>query len=87
LQQGHSRLTAFAAGRRHDVRLAARAWTEFFGGEGGMARRAKLETKRIEGPAVLNPVDEAAWVSTNATAQWGLAAIQNLALVPEALPD
>jgi hypothetical protein len=86
LQQGHSRLTAFAAMRRHDARLAARAWTEFFGGEGGMARRPTLETKRVEGPAVLNPVDEAAWVSTNSTAQWGLAAIQNLALVPEALP-
>jgi hypothetical protein len=36
---------------------------------------------------VLNPVDEAAWVSTNDTAQWGLAAIQNLALVGEHLKD
>jgi hypothetical protein len=86
LQQGHSRLTAFAAARRHDVRLAARAWTEFFGGEGGIAWRPTLETKRIEGPAVLNPIDEADWVSTNATAQWGLAAIQNLALVGDRLP-
>jgi hypothetical protein len=29
---------------------------------------------------MLNPVDETAWVSTNATAHWGLAAIQNLVL-------
>jgi hypothetical protein len=35
---------------------------------------------------VLNPVDEVPWVSTNETAQWGLAAIQNLALIGDALP-
>jgi hypothetical protein len=29
------------------------------------------------------PVDEAAFVSTNDAAQYGLAAIQNLALIPE----
>jgi hypothetical protein len=40
----------------------------------------------LEGPTVLNPVDEAAWVSTNDTAQWGLAAMQNLALAGKALP-
>ncbi|HUJ42771.1 MAG TPA: hypothetical protein VLW52_04085 [Opitutaceae bacterium] len=37
-------------------------------------------------PAVLNPVDEAAWVSTNDAAQWAVAAMQNLVLAPEALP-
>jgi hypothetical protein len=36
---------------------------------------------------VLNPVDENPAISTNGTAQWGLAAIQNLALVPDALTD
>jgi hypothetical protein len=40
----------------------------------------------VAGPAVLRPVDEAEGVSTNGTAQWGLAAIQCLALVPEHLP-
>jgi hypothetical protein len=35
---------------------------------------------------VLRPVDEAAFVSTNATAQWGLAAIENLALAGNELP-
>jgi hypothetical protein len=35
---------------------------------------------------VLNPIDEAAWVSTNDAAQWGLAAIQNLALIGGQLP-
>ncbi|MEV8059380.1 hypothetical protein AB0P37_23610 [Streptomyces antimycoticus] len=35
---------------------------------------------------MLGPGVEAAWVSTNATAQYGLAAIQNLALVGDKLP-
>lgn len=86
LQQGHSRLTAYAAKLKHDPALAQRAWAEFRKGEGGITRRDKLETTRITGPAVLQPVDEAAWVSTNGTAQWGLAAIQNLALAGSALP-
>jgi hypothetical protein len=41
---------------------------------------------RVEGPAVLKPVDEASFVSTNATAQDGLAAISCLALVDDHLP-
>jgi hypothetical protein len=82
LPQAHSRLTAYAAWKKQDPKLAARAWKEF-------ARnfmKPNLELKHLEGPAVLNPVDEAAWVSTNDAAQWALAAMQNLALVPEALP-
>ncbi len=81
LTQGHSRLTAYAAWRRKDPKLAARAWSEF-------ARnfmKPDLQLTHLEGPAVLNPVDEAAWVSTNDAAQWGLAAIQNLALIGEQL--
>ena len=88
LQQGHSRLTAFAAKTKGDpASPAKRAWAEFKAGEGGFGRIPTLETKRISGPAVLQPVDEGAFVSTNATAQWGLAAIQNLALAGEALPE
>lgn len=86
LRQGHSRLTAFAAQQRSNPALGARAWEEFYGGGGGMRRRGSLETTRIEGPAVLNPVEEALWVSTNGTAQWGLAAIQCLALAGDPLP-
>jgi len=37
-------------------------------------------------PAVLEPVDEASFVSTNASAQYGLAAIQCLALVGDHPP-
>jgi hypothetical protein len=87
LRQGHSRLTAYAAMRKKDPKLAARAWKEFRarGGEGD--RNGELTTRRIEGPAVLNPIDEAAHVSTNGTAQFGLAAIQCLAWAGAALKD
>lgn len=85
LSVGHSRLTAFAAMQKQDAGLAKRAWAEFLAdGRGGSK---PLRTVRVAGPAVLNPVDEAPWVSTNDTAQWGLAAIQNLALVGDQLVD
>ncbi|KRA62426.1 Tat pathway signal sequence domain protein [Caulobacter sp. Root656] len=86
LRQGHSRLTAYAAWRLGDKALGERAWTEFFGR--GVVEDLNLSTatKHFAGSDVLNPIDEAAGVTTNGTAQWGLAAIMNLALVPEALP-
>ncbi|MBN2233646.1 MAG: Tat pathway signal sequence domain protein [Opitutales bacterium] len=81
LVQAHSRLTAFAAQQKSDPALAKRAMREFESEWGGPK---SIETERISGTDVLNPVDEAAWVSTNDAAQWGLAAIQNLALIPQA---
>ncbi len=81
LQQGHSRLTAYAAKMKNDAALAHRAWAEFNRGEGG-ERKGKVEPRKISGPAVLRPVDEAPYISSNGTAQWGLAAIECLALVP-----
>lgn len=83
LYVGHSRLTAYAAAKRKDPALARRAWKEFAGLDGHPRRFA---TTHVAGPAVPRPVDEVAWISTNDTAQWGLAAIQNLALVGDALP-
>jgi len=83
LQQGHARLTAYAAYIGNNPALARRAWQEFNSGKAGIRPTAVFETKSVQGPAVLRPVDEAAFVSTNATAQWGLAAIQCLALLPE----
>lgn len=76
LVSAHSRLSAYVAQQTGDTALAQRAWKEFFS-EGSHLPK----TYRIEGPLVLNPIDEAAWVSTNDSAQWGLAAIQNLALI------
>ena len=61
LQQGHARLTAYAAYKQKDAKLAARAWSEFTDGPRGLWRRARNSpSKRIEAPAVLNPVDEGA---------------------------
>lgn len=82
LTVAHSRLTAYVAQQEGDSQLASRAWAEF-AREGSGDRRIAFDG--IKGPDVLNPIDEAAWLSTNDAAQWGLAAIQNLALAPDAL--
>jgi len=85
LTMPHSRLTAYAAWKKHDPQLAARAWREFaggrFSGEGASGR-----TQRVEGPVVLNPIEEARWISTNDASQWALAAMQNLALIGDSAP-
>jgi hypothetical protein len=87
LEAPHSRLTAYAAAMENDPQLAQRAWNEF---------RATQEAARawngesyviqdVAGPEVLNPVVEAPWLNTNDTSQWGLAAVQNLALIGDTL--
>ncbi len=86
LQQGHARLTAYAAYRGRNPALAARAWKEFTEGRAGYSPRQAFAAKRIEGPAVLNPVDEGPGISTNASAQWGLAGIVCLAYARERYP-
>nr|WP_231641356.1 hypothetical protein [Nocardia sp. NRRL S-836] len=86
LRQAHSRLTAYAAAKTGNASLAARAWQEFYTGHAGYPRNAPWTAVRVDGPAVLKPVDEASFVSTNASAQYGLAAIQCLALVGDHLP-
>ncbi|WP_112237966.1 exo-rhamnogalacturonan lyase family protein [Kribbella monticola] len=78
LRQGHARLTAYAAARLNRDDLAARAWKEFYTGDGyapTLPWSAQPVTK------TLNPTQAATWVSTNTTALYGLAAIQTLALV------
>ena len=83
LRQGHSRLTAYVARAKQDPQLAARAWEEFNHRRGRISTTAVLERVQISGPDVLRPVEEAPSVSTNGTAQYGLAAIQCMALVGE----
>jgi hypothetical protein len=82
LKQGHSRLTAYAANRRGNATLAARAWGEFW--SDAIAEELNpsdpWKTVRVGGSEVLTEVDEATWISTNAAALYGLAAIENLAL-------
>ncbi|MHC6593350.1 exo-rhamnogalacturonan lyase family protein [Arthrobacter sp. C152] len=81
LTQAHSRLTAYAAARTGDPDLAARAWESFAEGGEHLNHDSAFTPRKIQPPHVLLPVDEAPTVSTNDTAQFGLAVIQNLALV------
>jgi hypothetical protein len=78
LRQGHARLTAFAALRKKDAKLADRAWDEFFEGGAGIKSQS-YDVKNLTGPQVIMPIEEAKGISTNAVAQWGLAAMQCLA--------
>ena len=93
LVPAYSRLLAIAAAGTGDPALAQRAWDAFFVGLGDQLNVNMLVAEpewartRIEGPQVLEPVDEAAFVSTNDAAQYGLAAIQNLALIGEHLGE
>jgi hypothetical protein len=86
LFQGHSRLDAYAAVQTGDEALADRAWLKFRTGDGYPDATTDWKTTGLKGPDVLNPGPEAAWVSTNSTALYGLAAIQNLALLGDRLP-
>ncbi|WP_410482806.1 Tat pathway signal sequence domain protein [Sphingomonas sp. A2-49] len=79
LREGHSRLTAYAAFEDRDAALAARAAGEFLSGDAGLGTWPRDPRHEAGG------VVEWPGVSTNAAAQWGLAAIQTLALVPAAL--
>jgi len=84
LQQGHARLTAYAAMKTGNKILGKRAWAEFYRGDGGI-RLTSDQRVTITPPEVLNPVVEGFGISTNAVAQWGLAAIQCLAFAGDAL--
>ena len=85
LTDSHSRLTAYAAWRKKDATLAARAWRDFLG-RGKSFDKFIPASRRVEVPAALYAFDEAPSVSTNGTAQWGLAAIQNLCWIGDQLP-
>lgn len=85
LGQGHSRLTAYAGWFLKDRRLKERAWMEFFAGASGM-KLGVPPTFRLTPPAVLSERDEAP-LSTNAVAQWSLAAMQCLAFAGDPLGD
>lgn len=86
LQQGHARLTAFAAHSAGDKKLGERAWQKFFRGQGG-PREGADRLVSVGAPAVLNPLQEAPQVSTNGAAQWSLAAIQCLAFAGDYMTE
>lgn len=85
LFQGHSRLDAYAAVQLDDATLAKRAWTKFYSSDGYM-ESSPWKTEPLTGPVTLVPGGEAAWVSSNDTALYGLAAIENLALLGDKMP-
>ncbi|MHC0432954.1 exo-rhamnogalacturonan lyase family protein [Streptomyces sp. O3] len=88
LFQGHSRQDAYAAVQLGDDKLAARAWRRFYDGDPWDYRESDpWDTEKIEGPVALVPGSDAPWVGTNTTALYGLAAIQNLALVGDKIPN
>jgi hypothetical protein len=82
LYQPHSRLAAYAAHELGNTTLAKRAWKDFFTTD-GLLPTAPWNTTHISGGNALSAVDEASWLATNDVAQFGLAAIQNLALIPD----
>ena len=86
LRQSHARLTAFVARRKKDAGLTARAWKEFLEGGAGI-RNPMPVVHHLQGPAVLNPVEEAENVSTNAVAQWGLTALMLLRMIGPEMPS
>ncbi|MFI6877841.1 Tat pathway signal sequence domain protein [Streptomyces sp. NPDC050400] len=85
LFQGHSRLDAYAAVRTGDAKLAARAWEKFYKSD-GYTESSPWKTEKVGGPVTLVAGTEANWVYTNDTALYGLAAIENLALVGDKMP-
>jgi hypothetical protein len=79
--QGTPRLAAYAYWKTKNPVFAKAATASLLRFGGG-----PLVTTRVEGPLVLNPVDEAARVSTNGAAQSGLSAIEILELCADQLP-
>jgi hypothetical protein len=78
-----SKMTAWAAWKLNDPKLAARAWEQFL----GRGRRELFASTRLTDADVQAPVDEIRFVSTNNTAQWSLNAIELLELVGKHIPD
>lgn len=82
-KNSQSRIIAYAAAMKDDDVLAKFA-AEYF------PRKLYQEpngprSEKVDVPNVLNSVEEAWWLTTNDAAQWGLAAMENIALIPDAL--
>jgi hypothetical protein len=80
---GPGRLAAYAYMRTRNPAFVPKALQEVVG------RRALegVRTKRVEGPDVLNPIDEAPFMSTNGAAQSSLTAIEVLEMCGDRLPE
>jgi hypothetical protein len=85
LSQGHARLLGYAAAQARDPVAMREAWRLFEAGKAGL-RDADFAIRPVRVPAVLNDIDEAPRISTNAAAQWALGALGLLALDGRAAP-
>jgi hypothetical protein len=85
LVQGHSRLSAWYANHEGNSTVGLRAWNAFYNNNDGFTADQPWKAEVLKNSSVLVETEEASWVSTNAVAQYGLAAIQNLGLVGEEL--
>ena len=77
-----ARLAAFVYRMTGDTLYARKAWREFL----DPRTRNQFDTLRLHGPDVLKPLTEIPRVSTNATAQWSLNAIELLELAGDRMP-
>ena len=82
----YSRLTAYAAMKKNDPALAARAWHELLHESAKTDPHTDLIVQQIDGPEVPNPIDEIPHLSTNDNSQWCLNAIELLQMIGNDLP-
>lgn len=91
----YARMPAYAAYITKDPKLAGRAWDRFFPapastrrpGQPGRPVGGRFDSHPLATPAVLKPLNEIPFVSTNSTAQWCLNAIELLQLVGSQMPE
>lgn len=76
------RLAAYAYMKTKNPAFAKKAMGQIAGSRG-----SGVQTTRVDGPDVLNPIDEARRVSTNSSAQNALVAIEVLEMCADQLPD
>lgn len=84
-RQSHSTLTAFAAVEQNSEELGRAAWEQFFNTD-GYPENHDWTVFKATVPEYFNEGEEAAWVTTNEVARYGVSAISNLASIREYLP-
>jgi hypothetical protein len=87
-RQSHSTLTGYAAVQQQDKELAKDAWKQFFGTDGyiqestdGYWQNQDWTVIKASPPEYFADGEEAAWITTNEAARYGISAISNLANV------
>jgi hypothetical protein len=86
---GAGRMAAYAYWKTKNPAFVARAVSQLQRGPGGPGGGpgGPYGTRHVEGPDVLNAIEEAPFMSTNSTAQSSLTAIQVLELCKDTLPE